>query len=387
MKNLPLKANFLWFDPVNNDPQFFRLLDRMLNEGNMRFNSILLPRPNCQIPDGGACLPFLPASITYLLSRGGYFVRLIVALLYIPALVRAVVLILRENTPVLVSSGLWFPQWDGLFVMSLRMLRVKFSILVHRPYSSRISWSLATKLYFSSANKYIVLSNYTSRYLQSAYGVPSSNIEVLPLPNYNSILDSSVLDYGITKKLAGIRAQGKKVALYCSSLSQGHGVDHLIEMIDVSRKNGLELYFVVLGNISGKEGRAYAEALKDKSRYSDNVVVWVGHYEDSQLKACMDCADVVVLPYLEIAQSAVLSVALGQGVPVVTSNVGGMSELIVDNCNGRVVCSRNVDDWLKALMWKFDWSRDQIRARSENVHGKLPTIEFFRAWAKDISNA
>jgi 2-deoxystreptamine N-acetyl-D-glucosaminyltransferase/2-deoxystreptamine glucosyltransferase len=48
-------------------------------------------------------------------------------------------------------------------------------------------------------------------------------------------------------------------------------------------------------------------------------------------------ADVLVLPYLRGSQSAVAPLALASGLPVVTTAVGGVPEIVVDGENGLVV--------------------------------------------------
>ena len=45
-------------------------------------------------------------------------------------------------------------------------------------------------------------------------------------------------------------------------------------------------------------------------------------------------ADVLVLPYLSASQSGVARIALSNGLPVIASSVGGLSETIIDGVNG-----------------------------------------------------
>jgi glycosyltransferase involved in cell wall biosynthesis len=51
----------------------------------------------------------------------------------------------------------------------------------------------------------------------------------------------------------------------------------------------------------------------------------------------MQTAAVVVLPYRSATQSAVVQVAFGHGKPVITTNVGGLAEAVVDGRTGLVV--------------------------------------------------
>lgn len=379
-KNLSL-SNFSWFDPVNNDPQFIRLMAETLQQGKLSFDAMLLNRRGCPWESAGTCLNFLPPDLSHSLSTKGFAARATIAALYVPAIIRAIALLVKMPQPILVSSSLWFPQIDGVMVSLLRRFGIKFSILVHRPYSQRHSSLNSGNMYFSKLNTYVVLSKFTGLFLQNNYGIPAEKIMVLPLPNYNPVLDKSISDTHLVDFLSGVRQKGKRIVLCCSGITEGHGTLDLIKIAEAAHSKKSNLFFLVMGNVSGAAGKRMNEILKAKLQGKDNVEVRTGFYTDSQIKAALDNADVVLLPYRNIAQSAVLATALGQGVPVVASDVGGLSELIVHGFNGITVRSDSADTWVTALETEnLHWTRSQIRENSERVHGSHPTCEFFHKW-------
>ena len=55
---------------------------------------------------------------------------------------------------------------------------------------------------------------------------------------------------------------------------------------------------------------------------------------NEEVVGIFDRADVLVLPYLSATQSAVAQIALRNGLPVIASRTGGLSEVVIENVNG-----------------------------------------------------
>lgn len=59
------------------------------------------------------------------------------------------------------------------------------------------------------------------------------------------------------------------------------------------------------------------------------------------MAACLQRADVLVLPYRSATQSAIVQLAFGQNKPVITTDVGGLGEVVVNGRTGLVVPPEN----------------------------------------------
>jgi D-inositol-3-phosphate glycosyltransferase len=77
--------------------------------------------------------------------------------------------------------------------------------------------------------------------------------------------------------------------------------------------------------------RALAAAAGDSVRLLDRYL------PDEEVEALLKAADVVVLPYRSATQSGVTHVAYALGVPVITTDVGGLSETVKPGVTGMVV--------------------------------------------------
>jgi len=62
-----------------------------------------------------------------------------------------------------------------------------------------------------------------------------------------------------------------------------------------------------------------------------------GYQSDAEVEALFKAADVVVLPYHSATQSGVTHVAYALGVPVITTDVGGLAETVQPGESGLVV--------------------------------------------------
>jgi glycosyltransferase involved in cell wall biosynthesis len=71
------------------------------------------------------------------------------------------------------------------------------------------------------------------------------------------------------------------------------------------------------------------------------VTILNRYLTNEELSACIAQAAVVVLPYRTATQSAVIQTAFGQNTPVITTNVGGLPEVVDNGRTGLIVPPEN----------------------------------------------
>lgn len=100
------------------------------------------------------------------------------------------------------------------------------------------------------------------------------------------------------------------------------------------------------------------------------VMVKEGFIPDHEVGSIFEASDVVVLPYKRASQSGVTAIAMNYGLPVVASNVGGLSDYISDGKTGSLVPPNDPKAIAKAIKeWKTDTPnqhRSVIQAHAEN---------------------
>jgi glycosyltransferase involved in cell wall biosynthesis len=82
---------------------------------------------------------------------------------------------------------------------------------------------------------------------------------------------------------------------------------------------------------------------------ADRVRLDLRWQSEEELYTLLSAADLVVLPYREGSQSAMAPLVLAVGVPVLTTRVGGLPEVVEDGVNGLLVAPGSAADLTAAL--------------------------------------
>jgi glycosyltransferase involved in cell wall biosynthesis len=125
------------------------------------------------------------------------------------------------------------------------------------------------------------------------------------------------------------------LALFWGLIRPYKGVDLLLEAI-ARLGDDSPWRLIVAGEPWGGSG-AELEAAVSRLRLASRARLELGWVSEDRIAELLGAADVVVLPYRSGSQSAVAPRALAAGVPVLTTRVGGLPELVRDAVDGRVV--------------------------------------------------
>ena len=147
--------------------------------------------------------------------------------------------------------------------------------------------------------------------------IPSSKICTLYHPNL-TYCSSPIIRTGGSSK--GFRV------LFLGRIMPYKGLPILLDAVELLRSENIPIEIGVLGE--GPLGLC-ADRLRDMG--AEVVNRWLS---DEEIAAALQRFDAVVLPYVEASQSGIAALALGAGLPVVASPVGGLLEQIVDGETG-----------------------------------------------------
>ncbi len=153
-------------------------------------------------------------------------------------------------------------------------------------------------------------------------------------------------DRAEARRILGV-PENRRLAVFVGLIRPYKGVDVLLEAFAGLNEQS-DWYLLVAGEAWGGLGeslarRASAPDLEDRVRTEFR---WV---EEARLAALFSAADLVVLPYRDGSQSAMAPLALAHGVPVLTTRVGGLSEVVRDGVNGIVVAPGSAEALTSAL--------------------------------------
>lgn len=197
----------------------------------------------------------------------------------------------------------------------------EFGIFFHTECGRLRKWYIVRTL--RTADLLICLSAHWQLILSQIMG-RNGNIAILP----NCVKEPSL-------KKVHREAEGTCV-LYMGKLDRGKGVFDLIDVAGALKSDGKKVRFVLCGD---GEQDALRKAAADKN-VSDSVD-FPGWISDKTAYYCM--GDIFVLPSYNECLPMVLIEAASYGLPIVSTRVGGIPDIVVDELNGYLVIPGEVE--------------------------------------------
>lgn len=236
----------------------------------------------------------------------------------------------RESAADVLVLPYWTWVWAPCAVTLMRTLRLPVLAIVHNPAdhdaSQMARWAAGRVL--GRASAYLCHARSVAEQVRARFG--DRPIAVHPLPPD----DPPVADRAQARARFGLTDE--ILAVVCFGLIRPYkGVDVLLEAV-ASLPAGSPLMLLLAGEPWG----AGAEVLRARLSRADLAgrvharLEWIPEQEAAQWFAAADAA---VLPYRSATGSAVAAQALGAGLPVVGTRVGGIAEVVEDGVSGLLV--------------------------------------------------
>lgn len=146
----------------------------------------------------------------------------------------------------------------------------------------------------------------------------------------------------------------RQIILFFGGIRQDKGLGLLLEAVATlcrTYSDGIPPLLVVTGSLPVDESfEPYSQRITELG-IEEHVCAKVGFVPDEEVPYYFCASDVVVLPYTEQfqAQSGVLMLSYGYGVPVVVTDVGSLGETVREDGTGIVISQRDPDILADAL--------------------------------------
>lgn len=215
----------------------------------------------------------------------------------------------------------------------------------------------------------IAVSEYTKRELMELYGVEEEVINVI----YNGVdvqKFKPAYDKPTLKSRLGFASE--RVVLFVGRLYYRKGLSTLLSSIPSILEEFNNVEFVISG-AGTKKSEDNLHQLVEELKI-EGKIRFLGYTPDEKLPDLYAASDIFVLPALyENFPFAILE-AQSTGLPVVTTKVGGIPELIKDNVNGLLVESGDASQLAEAILVLL---RDNELAIELGEHGRKIVKEEF----------
>ncbi|HWC75913.1 MAG TPA: glycosyltransferase, partial [Blastocatellia bacterium] len=128
------------------------------------------------------------------------------------------------------------------------------------------------------------------------------------------------------------------------------------------------------------------EALARELGIEGKVRIENRYVPNEEVPALFDSADVLVLPYLSATQSGIARIATSNGLPIIASRTGGLSESVEDRVTGRLFPPGDVEALANCLMDYFTTGEGELFAgnlrAARNGTQETPLVEIIERAAQ-----
>jgi len=196
--------------------------------------------------------------------------------------------------------------------------------------------------------------------------------EFCPHPLYDHF--GELTPKAIAKERLGLDNQTNYL-LFFGFIRDYKGLDLLLKAMADESIRALKLKLLVAGEFY-TDSRPYSEIIKE-NRLEDSVIMANDFIPDSQVANYFNCCDIVVQPYKDATQSGVTQIAYHFEKPMITTNVGGLAEIVPDDKVGFVV-NPDVNEIADAIV------RFYTEKREIEFIGEIKTEKLKYSWERMI---
>lgn len=188
---------------------------------------------------------------------------------------------------------------------------------------------------------------------------PAARFKEIPHPVYeifkeNHTQSEARSELGLTET--------ERVLLFFGYIRAYKGLNYLIDALPLVLKK-MKVRLVIAGEFYEDEAK-YRRQIQDLHLEAD-ILLRADYIPNEAVGIYYAAADVVVLPYVSATQSGIVQIAYNYNKPVITTNVGGLPEVINVGKTGYIVPAKDPSALAEAIL-RFYHERDQIDF-SENI--------------------
>lgn len=252
------------------------------------------------------------------------------------------------------APGFWAVTWLLRRRTGVRVVYLLDNVVAHEKYPLA---GFLTRGALRQGHGFIAQSAQVRRDLEQALpGLDPRRVVEAPHPTY---------DFGVPGRPRPTREQarrdlglpaGARLVLFFGFIKAYKGVAHLIDAAPLLKaRYGDGVRVLVVGDVYG-DRQAYVDRIA-ASGAGDIVSLVDGFVPDEQVEAYFVASDLVVLPYVSATQSGIVQIAYNYDRPVVTTDVGGLPEVVLDGRTGFLVPPGDAPALAAAIARFFDEDR------------------------------
>jgi glycosyltransferase involved in cell wall biosynthesis len=246
------------------------------------------------------------------------------------------------------------------------------------PHEKRFGDKLLTKLAFSMVDYFIIQSKTVESDLKSIIKNKKYKLSFHPL--YNNYGDKVEKNDAreILKTYYNLDLSNQKVILFFGYVRKYKGLNYLLDaMPEILAKINIRL--LVVGEFY-EDVNVYKEQI-NKLGIEDSVYLISDFVPSEKVRFFLCASDVIVLPYISATQSGIIQLAYFYNKPVIATDVGGLSEVIINNSTGFIVEPKNISALSESVLKYYEENLEDLF--STNISEEKKKYEWSN-FVKDI---
>lgn len=348
----------LWIDSLNTNPHFLNLMAVVLRDAGHEVHVCATVRAHYPAPPGVRWVRFAPFARPVFTFKRRWLAAIWLVACYPWLWHRAIRYARRCGAgAVVVSTNLAFHRADAWAMRRLRSSGISTVAVVHKPWRA---WQrgkpakAAYRAFYLGADRVLTMDDHTRGILRAACGVAEERFRHLPHPHFEPFLATVETNRTLARDLAEwatvTGASPAPVIAFLSQMRPEHGFDDLLAALPIVDEQLAEWRLLVVSSNVAQSRRATVEKRLAAQGLRDRCWLHWTPYSPADLKAFLGASSMVVTPYKWAGRSAVTASAIGAGVPVVTTDVGGLAIGLTPQGNGEVVPPNNPDALAAAIV-------------------------------------
>lgn len=175
--------------------------------------------------------------------------------------------------------------------------------------------------------------------------------------------------------------------LFLSNLIKSKGVFELLEALKILKGHGIKFKCVFVGEEGDINQQEFIK--KSQSLGLDDVAVYLGGKTGIDKEIEFSKADIFVLPTYKDCYPLVILEAMNYSLPIITTNEGGIPDLVENGSNGLLVSAHNPDELSEALVLLINDKqlREDMGAKARIKYENNHTINHFENTLLSILNS
>jgi len=249
---------------------------------------------------------------------------------------------IKKEKPDLIIFKYWIPFFVPCFftIFFIVKLFLKSKVLAICdniiPHERRLGDIFLTKILFSVVDFFIVQSKTVEKDLVK-FNKKNKPYRLVPHPLYNIFGEKveKVQARSVLKSNYGINIEkNEKVLLFFGYVRKYKGLSYLLNALPLIL-NQLKIRLLIVGEFYEDE-KFYFRQIKELEieKYVDVINDFV---PDEMVRYFFSSSDCVVLPYLSATQSGIVQICYYYNKPVIVTNVGGLSEVVINEKTGLII--------------------------------------------------